>query len=90
MAVKTDLEKESLTPEVLKQAIVQTRRDVPMGFGHQNTDKHRQDAEKLLEEYLACCTRAGVAADEEIKLEAIYSQLGTLGGGKLIASRPRV
>jgi hypothetical protein len=33
---------------------------------------------------------AGVAADEEIKLEAIYSQLGTLGGGKLIASRPRV
>jgi tRNA-splicing ligase RtcB len=80
MAVKTDLTREMMTPEVLKQIIVQVRRDVPMGMSHQKDDRYKREAINLYDAYADIC-KGDEEDDECNNLVAIYSQLGTLGGG---------
>lgn len=81
MACRTNIKKDQLTREQMLAILVQARREIPMGKNHQKDDRWRDPAVKLFDDYHEKCMLAGVPLSDKVKIEAIYSQLGTLGGG---------
>lgn len=81
MAVRTNLNKQQLDKELLLKIVAQIKRDVPMGFNKQSTDKYKKEAEKLLNKYYNDCSYKGIEPNSNMELSNVYIQLGTLGGG---------
>lgn len=80
-ASKLDLKKHQLNKTILKDIIVQIKRDIPMGFNHQSTDKWKKEAEVLIDAYKKICSDKRTVPDKNMEVSNVYSQLGTLGGG---------
>ena len=81
LAFKTKMKASSLTEKQLKQIVQQIKRDIPMGHAHQKTNRWLNDAKVLIEEYEKKCKDGGLIENPNITTNAVYSQLGTLGGG---------
>lgn len=73
-----------LEPESLKCILEQIRKTIPTGFIHHKESQDR----KLMPEYGNKTLLDGCPVITE-EYDSALKQIGTLGGGKLIASRPR-
>ena len=81
MAVKTAYKASSFTREDLIKIIQLIKELVPVGSAHQSTNRHKTEANELLDSYLGDCFVKDVEVNPDICIEFIYGQLGTLGGG---------
>jgi len=74
LAMKIDYKASNLSEETLLKIIRQIKRDIPLGFNHQSTDKWKDKAKKLIDKHPGLDT-------ELVAQHIVYGQLGTLGGG---------
>jgi len=81
MAVKTDYKASSFSKEDLIEIIHLIKEKIPVGCNHQQTNRHRKEASNLFNNYITSCFEKKLTINPDINIEAIYSQLGTLGGG---------
>ena len=74
LSAKLHLGAGELSKQVLVDIVHDIKRTIPMGFNHQKDTKWRKTAEDLLAKHPDL-------NEEIVTCEAIYGQLGTLGGG---------
>lgn len=81
LAFKTNLKSDNLTEEVLRKIVKKIKQDVPMGKVHQSTNRWSNEACRLVSVYEKKCKANNLVQNPNIVTPAVYSQLGTLGGG---------
>ena len=92
-AVKTNLNLSDFTTEKREEILHSFSRSIPTGFSH-NSDKREKEIKIKYEEKIEYILNKHNLSTEYkpfnlIQIcEEVYGQVGTLGGGKVIASRP--